>query len=204
MRLILPIIASLLVFACSQQPQIEAEQIVENTTDSLEVFEGSTLKKAESYRFYIPGIFTNNFKQAIDTNVPKNFLNVNNGQLIAKKYWYNEQELTALSYDYKSDQGIERSASHLIVRDEKGDIVDVMDAIFPEMDVYAFYDFGDRHLKQLEGDEQTVFAGYKLDLSKTDSLGVQFMFCNKMDAADTDSLNADGVVKYIALEELKN
>lgn len=201
MRLWTPIIISLLVIACSQHRGQEAELILPDSADSIAIEHGSVLEKAENYRFYIPGIFTHNFKTDIDTSVSTNFLNIGNGKLLAKKYFKEGQEYTAITFQYvSSEQGIEKSASHILTRNEEGDLVDVMNIIFPELDVYAFYDFSDKALKQLEGDEQTVFAGYQLDLSKEDSLGVQFMFCNKKDSFNTQLLNDVGVVKYVGMD----
>ena len=202
MRIYLTVIIGLFMMACSSETKKEGELIVENKKDSTTIVAGPVLAKAEKHRFYMPAIFTHTFKEDVDVSVDENFLSVDEGQLVAKKYWYNGQEITAITFAYMSpDQNMMRNASHVLGRNENGDIVDLMDAVFPEIDVYAFYSFKDKALKQLEGDEQTVFAGYKLDLSKDDSLGVQFMFCNKKDEADTDSLNKDGVVRYVALEE---
>jgi hypothetical protein len=202
MRLWIPVIISFFIMACTQDLPKEGELIKANSIDSTDIMDGPILEKASLYRFYIPGIFTHNFKEDIDVSTEENTLSVDNGQLVAKKYRYKEQELTAISFEYSSpEQGIIKSASHLLSRDENGDLVDLMDEVFPELDVYAFYGFKDKKLKQLEGDEQTVFAGYHLDFSKTDSLGVQFMFCNKKDPADTDSLNMDGVVRYVSMED---
>lgn len=200
MRLWTPIIMSFLLVACSQYSGQEAELILPDTADSTALEHGAVLEKAENFRFYIPGIFTHDFKNDIDTSVADNFLNVGNGKLLAKKYFRGEQEYTAITFQYVStEQGIKKSASHVLTRNEEGDVVDVMSTLFPELDVYAFYDFEDKALKQLEGDEQTVFAGYQLDLSKEDSLGVQFMFCNKKDSFNTQLLNDVGVVKYVEM-----
>lgn len=107
------------------------------------------------------------------------------------------KSLIAINNNIKNDVCYEYK-SFLLQQNEVGEWKDVFEILYPDLNIYAFYGFEDKQVGQFEGDEKTVFAGFKFHFDKADSIGVQFMFCNLSNAANTKKLNEEGKVIYKA------
>lgn len=186
-----------LLSACAQKntPNQDITTAVDSTqvvNEKMAVENQNTLVQAKKYRFLIPGEFCVALDgQFVDTNLVSNYLNLNNGQFIAKQYLIEDALYWAVQ-NKLDNQHCAMYDSHILTRDENGNFIDVFGDLMPDISLYSFYDFGDKQVSQLEGDEETFFAGYQYHFEKDDSLGVQFMFCNGRDSVDTYQLNENG------------
>lgn len=86
--------------------------------------------------------------------------------------------------------------SFLLKQDENGSWQNVFDEYYPDLNIYSFYKIEDKKIGQFEGDEKTVFAGYKFHFDETASLGLEFMFCNLNSLERTQKLNENAEVIY--------
>lgn len=184
-----------LIFACnSPQNPIEAldeEKTVESVTSDF-VEEKPNLLLQIPDKFMLVEINPNGNYQ---DSLTQNYWAYNNQDFEAKIN--NNESLIAINNKLANGDCIDYK-SFLLEKDNNGNWINVFDKIFPELNIYSFYSFGDKRVNQLEGDEKTVFAGYKFHFDKMDSLGVQFMFCNKNSKESTEKLNTNGKIIYKA------
>ena len=205
MKIYLPFIFALILSACklSSSPKFISEEELNDTASTINVAELVTLKKAKTYRFYIPSAFTSDPRGPnIDTLLSSNYLRFDNGDFEAKFYAdENGTEFLAINGVLSSENCLGYFC-FILKQNENGIPTNKFESIFPKLSAHSFYDFGDKHLSQFEGDEQTIFSGYRLDLNKADSLGVQFMFCNQNNSINSEYLNSSGKIIYKNLVEL--
>lgn len=185
----------LLLMACQSTPVSTPKN--ESVSPVTQVVAETQSPQEAGYHFYIMGENIQDGDGVLfDTISPVNELSLLGGNLNARLVWdIDSVQYLALSQRYGKDHCFYYRAEILEML-ESNEYRDVTEQFFPELDVYAFYDFSDQAVKQFEGDEQTVFAGYRFDFSKADSLGIQFMFCNQQDPADSKLLNKNGQVIY--------
>jgi hypothetical protein len=198
MRL-LPLLFVLAITACNTNNSSNylSEEELNDSTSTINIEALVTMTKAKTYRFYIPNIYTLNIKgPTIDTILSSNYLSLNDGKFIATLYADEAgNKLTAINRFVSTELCIQYFSS-ILKNDSNGIPVNIFEEAFPNLSAYSFYDFEDKFLKQLEGDEETAFAGYRLNLSKADSIGVQFMFCNKKNSVNSDFMNENGNIIF--------
>jgi len=199
MRLLIPIFLSLFHIACTTSPASTyiSEEELNDSTSNINIAELVTLKKGTTYRFYIPSAFTSDPKGPnIDTLLSTNYLSLEDGNFEAKFYTNENGDKFLAINGLVSNEKCLAYFCFILQQNENGIPSSQFESIFPNLSAHSFYKFGDKYLNQLEGDEQTIFSGYRLDLSKTDSLGVQFMFCNQKNSVNSAFLNNNGKIIY--------
>lgn len=205
MKNYIPLFLFLFLVACNSAatPKFIREADINDPDSTINVEALVTLKKAKTYRFYIPSAFMSDQTiPAIDTSLSSNYLLLKNGNLEAK--FYKDEfgnELLAIN-SIRMGEKCKQYFSYILQQGSAPQEMNQFETVFPNLSAHSFYEFGDKFLNQLEGDEQTAFAGYHLDLSKADSLGVQFMFCNENNSVNTEFLNSNGKIIYKGFVEL--
>lgn len=206
MRLILLLIISITV-SCNSSTRKEnllpanKEKVVPSSFESLE--------KEKTYRFYelIPEKYI--LYSAIDKEVfgasqgsylDQNYFSLEDKSFEARLYKDLDGEFIAIN-NVKVEENCTRYQAFLLRKSEEGLWEDQFNNYYPNISLYSFYSFEDLETKQLEGDEETVFAGYNFDLSSASKLGLQFMFCNLRDAENTKLLNLNAKRIYKDIHE---
>jgi hypothetical protein len=195
MKHVLSSFVFLFLWACGSQVVEKESQTALIVQEGLST---SMAEESQGYHFYITGdLIQDGVGVLYDTISPVNYLELLGGALIAKLYWDSDSvQFLAITQRYAKGP-CNYYRSDLVYMKENSKYQNVTDNYFPALDVYSFYDFEDAQLKQFEGDEQTVFSGYRFDFITDDALGIQFMFCNQQDPKNTQSLNGAGKTLYI-------
>lgn len=196
MKRLLAFLSIALILSCGQVKKPESPKV--ETEEPVEILTEENQAEIKGYHFYIPGEHIQDGEGVvIDTVCEENHLELFGGALEAcLLYNADSIQFLALSQRYAKGQCNQYQAQILEML-ESNDYRDVTEDYFPELDVYAFYEFGDSRLSQFEGDEQTVFSGYQFDFSIEDSLGIQFMMCNQKNPEDSKYLNKTGKAIFI-------
>lgn len=192
---------SILLFACNnnqdykiseadQQIALEAaNKIVKEKNLNIDSFLLKTIdKKFITYK-------TNEIdKSLISMNI--DYLSFNNKAFEAKLLKTTQNDSIIAINNIIEDVNCNNYEAFILKQDINGEWHDVFESLYPDLSIYSFYGFEDKQVGQLEGDEKTVFAGYKFHFDKADSLGVQFMFCNLNSVKNTKKLNENGKIIY--------
>lgn len=206
MRQIIPLILSLCI-ACSSSTSEENKlpNNVENTDSS----STENLQKGKSANFFelIPpeyilyhSIDKESLGASQDSSFDQNYFSLENKSFEARLYKDLNGEFIAVNnVDVEDD--CTRYQAFLLRKNKDGFWEDQFNVFYPNLSLYSFYSFEDEETKQLEGDEETVFAGYYFDLKSADKLGIQFMFCNLRDAENTKYLNMNAKRIYKDIHE---
>lgn len=150
-----------------------------------------------SYHFQIPAIYSYT-NLALDSNIVNNQWITLNGNWEAKLYENSGGDIFVALNRQIQETACVRYEAVLLINNEN-----VFEKFYPSIDIYSFYSFEDKKLQQFEGDEQTIFSGYRFDFQE-DSLALQFMLCKENNLQTSIMLNkSDGKLKKVALMQVK-
>ncbi|MCB0510123.1 MAG: hypothetical protein H6579_08705 [Chitinophagales bacterium] len=181
-------------------PTSKEEELLPTYNSGTKIYESSLLDSVvKEYLLYLD-IDTSHLHSISNNTIETNYIALKEESFEARLYTDSEGSFIAINHAEDKDNCTWHKA-FLLRKNEKNIWEDQFDSFYPNLSLYSFYTFEDEETKQFEGDEETVFAGYHFDLSSSESLGIQFMFCNLRDQGNTQSLNLNAHRIYKDIHE---